>query len=141
MNATQTEKDEGRRMNDESLVVHQDTPAERLDALRQFGAKLKLQRMADAVRAEQAQGSLKLLIQAMGYKTGQSYYLRSLLYSLWNGKAAKLINVLNLDRELRDALLNVISGFGAEHFFYNEISNALVSAGLFDWFCEEGDAQ
>jgi hypothetical protein len=77
----------------------------------------------------------------MRHKTGQSYKVRSLLYSLWNGKPASLLDILSIDRDLRMALLLIMGAFGSRDFFYNEIKKPIVDAGLFDWFCEEGDAK
>jgi len=50
-----------------------------------------------------AKAGLPLLIDACRHKGNQSYHIRALLYSLWNGKPAKLIEVVNLDWELRRA--------------------------------------
>ena len=99
---------------------------------------IRMQRENDLVRAASALAALPLLIEACSHKTGQSYHLRSLLYSLWNGQPASLLDVVHLDRSLRDALLSVVSAFGSDVFFYNEVSGAFKSAGLFDWFIEEG---
>ena len=101
---------------------------------------IRMQRDSDLRRAGSAQAALPVLVEACRHKTGQSYHLRSLLYSLWNGKPASLLDVVNLDRSLRDALLAVVSAFGSEVFFYNQISDGFKQAGLFHWFIAEGDA-
>lgn len=84
---------------------------------------------------------LQLLIAACRHKTGQSYKLRGLLYSLWNGQPYSLLEIITLDQSLRHALLVVIANFGAPKFFYAEIKSAFVAAGLFDWFCEQYEPQ
>ncbi len=82
---------------------------------------------------------LKLLVNVCRNKTGQSYKLRGLLYSLWNGKPYSLLELLSLDFELRQSFLMVCAVFGASNFFYDQIKAEFVAVGLFDWFCEEGD--
>ena len=85
-----------------------------------------------------ALAAMTRLVAACAHKTGQSYHLRSMLYSLWNGRATRLVEIVNLDRELRDALLTVMRVFGCDSFFYDEISGAFKKARLFEWFLEEG---
>jgi len=80
---------------------------------------------------------LNLLVRCCVNKTGQSYKVRGLLYSLWNGQPYSLLEIVTLDGQLRHALLVVIANFGAPKFFYQEIKDAFVVAGLFDWFTEE----
>ena len=87
--------------------------------------------------------ALPFLVQTMAHQTGQSYKLRALLYSLWNGQPADLSDVLGLDWNLRVALLVVIAAFGFEEkggtgetFFYEAISTELQQHGLTTWFCE-----
>lgn len=105
------------------------------DLRRQQAAKFKL--------AQDGLAALPPLIRAMKHRTGQSYVLRSLLYSLWNGKPAALIDVLRLDPDLRAHLVAVVAGFGFDHetarFWYDDIKKPLQAAGLFEWFVEEGD--
>jgi hypothetical protein len=85
--------------------------------------------------------ALSRLVKCCSVKTGQGYRLRGLLYSLWNGKAYSLLEILSLDLALRMDLLLVLAAFGADNFFYDEIKAEFVKAGLFNWFCEEGDAK
>lgn len=86
-----------------------------------------------------AHAAIQQLIAAMRQRTGQGYKLRALLYSLWNGKPASLLNIVDLDPPLRAALLAVLAVFGRHDFFYDEIKAHFVEAGLFEWFTEEGD--
>lgn len=88
-----------------------------------------------------AENSLARLIDVCKHKTGQSYKVRGLLYSLWNGKAYSLLEILSLDYGIRADVLNVAAAFGAPTFFYREIKRAFEQAGLFDWFCEEGESK
>ena len=86
-------------------------------------------------------GLIEELADVCAHKTGQSYKLRSLLYSLWNGKPASLNEVTGLDYELKIKLCMVILAFGTPEFFYDEIESAFVKRGIFDWFCEEGETK
>lgn len=83
--------------------------------------------------------ALENLVDACAHKTGQGYKLRALLYSLWNGKPASILEIVSLDWNLRQQFLIVCAGFGQRGFFYDEIKSAFVRRGLFDWFCEEGE--
>lgn len=86
--------------------------------------------------------AVALLVECMANKTGQSYKVRNLLYSLWNGKAcAALIETRCLDHELRLALCIVILNFGDPGFDYDQISDPIKAVGLFDWFIEEGGGE
>jgi len=89
----------------------------------------------------EAKARLTKLVTVCFNKTGQSYKIRALLYSLWNGKPASLLEIITLDHELRAALLIVMAAFGDSQFFYDEIKAAFVERGLFDWFVEEGDCK
>lgn len=86
---------------------------------------------------------LPMLVDACACKTGQSYIIRALLFSLWNGKPVDLSDTLRLDWELKKSLCVVIVAFGFERdenkFFYDAITEAFKARGLFDWFREEGD--
>lgn len=112
-----------------------------------FKAFFAAQREVMAERAKLAtearEKSLPLLIEAMRGKTGQSGHIRALLFSLWNGKPTSVIELIALDWKLRVALLNVFAAFGFEqksgpNFFYNELKEAVSTAGLWEWFLEEG---
>lgn len=90
----------------------------------------KLQAVPAAIMA------LHRLVEVCADKTGQRYHIRSLLYSLYNGHSTSLIEILNLDWELRKDLLAVLRAFGQDDFFYDQIAAAFKSRGLFDWFIE-----
>jgi len=83
----------------------------------------------------------------MGQATNQSYHLRALLYSLWNGQPTSLLEIVSLDWDLRKDLLAVLAAFGWEEpnnpsnaaysFFYTAIEQQLRQACLFEWFIAE----
>lgn len=101
-----------------------------------------------AVREEQRQcvvagrAALVRIVQVMRHGTGQSYKLRALLYSLWNGKPACVGDVLCLDWSLRKDFAAVLLAFGFEEpgneFFYATIKHALENYSLLNWFLAEG---
>lgn len=88
-----------------------------------------------------ARPALARIVGAMTHKTGQGYKLRCLLYSLWNGKPAPLIECVGLDHELREDFCAVILawgyGRGEWEFFYDAMQKAIRDAGLWPWFLEE----
>ena len=85
--------------------------------------------------------ALGRLLEVCRHKTGQSYHVRNLLYSLWNGHPVSLLDLLHLDYPIREDLSRVFLGFGFEGrrpeeqtFFYDTIKAAFTNAGLFEWF-------
>lgn len=113
--------------------------AENQAALNELFAEMRASR--DAVRAglPAACEGIATLVAACRQKTGQSYKIRALLFSLWNGKPASLLEIVGMDRALREALLAVMAVFGCDEFFYDAIGDAFNGAGLLDWFCEESE--
>lgn len=109
------------------------------DAIAEWKAAVARQRVA----VDLARPALDRLVDVMRYRTGQGYKLRSLLYSMWNGKPASLCEVCGLDYELRQDLGAVILawGFGRRdwEFFYDAMKAAVTRAGLWDWFLEEAN--
>lgn len=107
-----------------------------------FFAKLKAARHERRAACAAARPALLRLAEVLHARTGQSHTLRALLYSLWNGRPAPLIDVLTLDWPIRQDFCAVLLAFGyedpAEQFFYDEIKSALQQVGLWDWFLEEG---
>jgi hypothetical protein len=126
---------------------YEPTDAERKAALGEFFGRINEVQKRRGGAAAEAITALPRLIAACAGKSGQGYKLRALLYSLWNGQPADLSDVLNLDYNLREDLCKVILAFGYEDrkgagsFFYNEITNAFKSAGLYEWFleCHKGE--
>ena len=117
------------------------TEEEKQTVLADFGALRHARRKAIEAALPAARAGLAALVDVCREKTGQGYRLRALLFSLWNGKPTSLIEILKLDRELREALLAVMNVFGDDDFFYDAISGAFMDVGLYDWFREEGGAK
>ena len=122
----------------------QPDPTETKAALETFGVTLLRIREERRASVPPAQAALARLITAMAAKSGQSYHLRALLYSAWNGQPADLSNLLCLDWDLRKDLLAVLLAFGWEErqgppgsFYYDAIQKALTAANLFDWFTQQ----
>lgn len=106
-------------------------------------AQFKQQRDRHRAAVEAARPALAKLVEVMRHGTGQSYHLRALLFSLWNGKPASLLDVVHLDPELRQALGLVIQAWGLGsrnwEFFYDAMKAAINGAGIWDWFLEESE--
>ena len=88
-----------------------------------------------------AAAAIAQLVRSCEARTRQSYKVRALLYSLWNGKPASLRDITTLDYDLREALLAVLTVlrvFGSEGLSYDGVFDAFDNAGLGDWFLEEG---
>lgn len=85
--------------------------------------------------------AMERLAVVLKERSGQPYKLRALLYSLWNGKPASLVEIVCLDWELRKDLLMVLAAFGYEDdkagFFYVALEKVVRAAGQWDWFLEE----
>ncbi len=106
-------------------------------------AHFRQQRDQQRAAVELAIPALKVLVDAMRHKTGQSGHLRSILFSMWNGKPTSMIEVVSLDFELRRNLCLVIQawGYGRDdwEFFYDAMKQAITDGGLWEWFLEESE--
>lgn len=129
------------------VKIREYTDAEKKADLNEFFAAQRKERAERKEFAKLAPHAMKRLCRAMAQQTGQSYKLRDLIYSLWNGQRASLLEVVELDWGIRQDLTTVILAFGYEalpksmdendpSFFYDAIKAAVVEAGLWDWFCE-----
>lgn len=85
--------------------------------------------------------ALDRLAVVMQGRSGQPYKLRNFLFSLWNGKPASLVEIVNLDWEIRRDLVLLLMAYGYEEkgaaCFYDAIQNAVTKAGQWEWFLEE----
>jgi len=120
------------------LRLDEPTAEEREAALQSFGAAIRQTTTERRAAAELAVPALGRLCEVMAAQTGQSYKVRDLLYSLWNGQPAELLEIVALDWAIRRDLCAVLLAFGHEdrevQFFYDAVKSALVDAGLFAWF-------
>lgn len=88
--------------------------------------------------------ALERLVAVMLHRTGQGHTLRKLLYSLWNGQATSLLDVVELDWALRKDFCAVVMGFGfngvagTPDFFYDQVKAEIEKAGLWQWFLKAG---
>lgn len=113
--------------------------SELLDA---FGAELKHVRQRQREAIEAARIALSGLVDVCGAKTGQSYKVRALLYSAWNGQPTSVLEIVSLDWAIKTDVMAVLLAFGCEpgggapSFFYDALADAFKAAGLFEWFTE-----
>jgi len=118
--------------------IHFPNSEEEDAALQSFFGTVKKARAERRAAVELAVPALGRLCEVMAAQTGQSYKVRELLYSLWNGQPAELLEIVGLDWAIRRDLCAVLLAFGHEdrevQFFYDAIKSALVDAGLFAWF-------
>jgi hypothetical protein len=103
--------------------------------------ELKARTTSHRAAVDRARPALARLVEVMRNRTGQSYKLRGLLYSMWNGKPYSVLECVGLDFELREDLGAVILawgyGRGDWEFFYDAMKASVSRAGLWDWFVEE----
>ncbi len=108
----------------------------------EFGAELKRTLRQQRGVIEFARVALPGLVDVCAAKTGQSYKVRALLYSAWNGQPTSVLDgLVGLDWSIKRDLLTVLLAFGCAPggtpaFFYDAIREAFEHAGLFEWFCE-----
>lgn len=117
----------------------------REDALAEFGRQMRETRASQREAIALAVPALERLVKVCAARTGQSYTLRGLLYSLWNGQPVGLVDVVTLDFSLKRDFAAVLLGFGCEPggvaaFYYDAVSGAFKAAGLFEWFIEASTA-
>ena len=110
-------------------------------------AKMKDNHAEHRLAAVNAREALPRLIHVLHGRSGQSFKLRRLLFSMWSGTpGADLSDVVCFDWEIRRDLCRLVLGWGYRggggepEFFYDALATALTAAGLMDWFREEGGA-
>jgi hypothetical protein len=123
--------------NDNTGLIHIPTEADNKTALDDFFGQIRQMKAERNAAVTAARPALDRLVATFQAQTGQSYKIRALLYSLWNGKPASLSEVLCLDWSLRQDLVAVLLAFGADDFFYDAVREAVESVDAFDWFVEE----
>jgi hypothetical protein len=113
------------------------SPEKEDEIIKQFVAD-QMNMRAEMDRAvEAAQPALKRLCEVLSGRSGQPYKLRNILYALYTGRPTKF-EIVNFDWAIRKDLLAVCLAFGADDFFYAELKAAIMQAGQWDWFIEEG---
>lgn len=124
-------------------VIHFPTAEENEAALAEFfGAQRKLNDEGRAA-VDVARPALVRLCEVLRGRSGQPYKLRALLWSLYNGQPASLIEIVCLDWQIRKDLCAVLLAFSFEDqrdesnsFYYDELKAAITKAGQWDWFTE-----
>ena len=73
--------------------------------------------------------------------------MRSLLFSLYNGRPTDLNDIVSLDWNLRSDLMIVMMAFGWESpsghdsFFYNQLEYAIVEEVIWEWFTDHSPVE
>jgi hypothetical protein len=117
--------------------IHFPTPEEREATQARLIEELATLRREQAEADAEALPALARLAEVLRERSGQPYKLRSLLWSLWNGKPTSLLEVVNLDRSIRKDLCAVLLAYGSDAVFYDALKAAVTRAGQWDWFVEE----
>jgi hypothetical protein len=108
--------------------------------LRQFFAAVNQCTAEQKAAVEAALPALERLIEACSCGSGQSYKLRDLLYSLFNGQGCNLNDVQTLDWSLRKDLAAVILGSGSPGFPDHLIRERFKAHHLDTWFLEAANS-
>lgn len=129
----------------------QPTDAEREAVLDGFFGEMKKVREEMRAAVQVAMPALERLCEVMQQKTGQSYHVRGLLYSLYNGQETSLLEIVAVDWAIKKDLCAVLLAFSYENvispiadgephgvpdFYYAAMRAAIGEAGLWDWFVE-----
>jgi hypothetical protein len=137
------------------LKLQEEDPARREAILGKFFSEQRERRTERLAAVEAAEPALERLCRnVLTQRSGQCYRVRDLLYSLYNGQATSLLEIVSLDWELRKDLCAVFLAFGFEDsefapteggasvtqgdrdFYYAAMKKAITAAGQWDWFCE-----
>lgn len=134
-------------------ILDRPSDSERSAILGQFFADQRKVNAEGRTAVLAAAPALTRLCAVMRNRTGQSYTVRALLYSLYNGQETSVLEIVTLDRAIRGDLCAVLLAFGFEgtewapteggekpspgvSFFYDEMKAEVSRAGLWDWFVE-----
>lgn len=128
-----------------TLLNEEPNEAHVSEVLRDAFAGLRANNAERRAAVEIAIPALHRLCDVMAAMTGQSYKVRALLYSLWNGAPRSLLDVVDLDWSLRKDLGAVVLAFGFEQgstaFYYDALKEAVSDRGIWKWFIKEGEVQ
>ncbi len=116
------------------LIPDEPTDAERGAALAEFFGEQRRMKEERREAVAVAQPALTRLCEVMRHCTGQSEKIGRLLYSLWNGRPASLLNLVDLDWSLRKDICAVMLAFGDESFFYDALKAEITFHGMWSWF-------
>lgn len=118
------------------VLGEEQSPAAK-EAVESFAKHVRALRVQQREAVAKAQPALERLVGVCRNRSGQSYHVRALLYSAWNGQAASLLDHLTgLDWAVRCDVLAVMLAFGSPGFFYDELAAPFKAAGMMEWFCE-----
>jgi hypothetical protein len=128
-------------VEDRQCRIEDISDEDREKSLKAFDREMEALDREQHAAAKAAIPCLERLVKVMRSRSGQPYKIRQILFSLWNGKPARINHVLNLDWALRKDLCAVIMAFGYESedvkFFYNAIEAEVKRQGQWEWFLEE----
>lgn len=116
-----------------------ENPQDQSSAASSVAELLKRQRELNQTLVPEARKAIERLVKVCAHKTGQGYKLRALLYSLWNGQPASVLEVRCLDHALRVDLMAVLLAFGRDGFDYDQITDMFRHYNLLPWFLEAAD--
>lgn len=140
------EETNGHTLPARGRVIVMPSEEDRAAALDAFFGSMKRTNRERRDAAEAARPALRELCEVMRQKTGQSHIVRRLLWSLYNGEMASLIELVTLDWKIRQQLCAVLLAFGFEDiadpkvaFFYDAMKMEIAGAGLWTWFTEAGE--
>jgi len=91
--------------------------------------------------AQVAIGAIDRLMPVLQGRSGQSFRVRGILWSLYNGKAYSWLEIVHLDRAIKEDLAALMLGWGCPGCFYDELKAAVTAAGQWQWFTAESDYQ
>ena len=122
-------------MSKSSCVINPPTEEENKAVLEEFFAEARKRRNEGREAVAAAIPALDRLCEVMKGRSGQPYKVRALLYSLWNGQPAPLVEMCALDWEIKRDFCAVILAFGCESgpfckgepfsFFYDAVATAV----------------
>lgn len=139
-----------------SVVIVEPTEEENKAALDEFFADQRKMNAEKREAVKAAIPALERLCEVLKDRSGQPYKLRAILFSIWNGKPASLVEIVCLDWDIRKDLCAVLLAYGydappqfegqpseksAPDFFYDEIRTAITKAGQWNWFLEAGQEE
>ena len=90
-----------------------------------------------ASQGQLGRDAIQRLMPVLAGRSGQCFKLRGILYSLWNGQPYSLVEVVNLDWEIKQNLSVVMASWGYPGCFYDDLRDAIVKTGQWPWFLEQ----
>ncbi len=121
----------------EPAITFDDCPECAAKNKQQMLAQFRAEQQHAALQGQLGTSALDRLVPVLSGRSGQSYKLRGILFSMWNGQPFSWNEIVSMDTDIRKDLSVLIVAWGHDGCFYTELQRAVTAAGQWHWFLEQ----